>query len=336
MFKRRLMALIAIGLVIGCLGVTAIGCSQSKDDEVEQLRAEVERLRTQVDPRMNGETKSTVDKKASAPPPPTTASSPPQITVRAPFTPAKPSTGTLEIVISSVSGRSLGPPGPWLYIDRKLVRKLSEQSTARQITESLTLVPGTYLVEVAVAPQPGTVGTVPEFAFSLTTQTLTITPNGTVSVPFQVRTLAETNYGAYVALWADHEGLTKQWTWQFDRRSAAYSEDLLVNALRTCSSRIRSRRPEKPVVMLDISEKFGGPREVDSDQIRLLVEWLKSSYWTDWPNYSQFPAPADASPEVRRAYEFMATLDDKVRRKKEQISELNSVARELEEATRRQ
>lgn len=111
-----------------------------------------------------------------------------------------------------------------------------------------------------------------------------------------------------------------------NRETKAYNDDLLYLELANIHARFRNAPPRKRVVHARLPTIHGGPREIDAEQVRILVGWL-NFYYTGW--YSEI-VELFAPPELQnQAKDLGAT----VRRNRERTFELKAIAVALEKAT---
>lgn len=309
------------GVVIG-----GVGCSQSKDAEVKQLRAEVERLHTQVDARRD----APASHQTALP------------TNPGPRVPSTSQLGTLRVVLKFDNYvYRLGQPGPWLYIDRKLVRRVSITNDApTQVVENLSVVPGTYIVEAVAAGIQDHNYQLTPFALSLQSAQVRVEPGAEVVVQLTVTpglTVYQQQNVAEELFAVNAQHIVRNSSNYFQDQAALYAEDPIVAALRNTAAQLKSRRAEKPTLLLDIPEKYGGPREVDAAQVSVIVDWVKAKYWGKWYSYSKSPfaTMSTQEPVVTEAYRLLRALDERVKLQIDQIDEFKGIARRLDEAASR-
>jgi hypothetical protein len=111
-----------------------------------------------------------------------------------------------------------------------------------------------------------------------------------------------------------------------NRDKDLYNNDLLHLELARIHARFRVQPPKNRVVFANLPTIHGGPREIDSEQVRILIDWLASRYlgWYDEAAIER-AAPAELKNQAK-------DLGAVVRQNRERTAELNGIAVALEKA----
>jgi hypothetical protein len=112
--------------------------------------------------------------------------------------------------------------------------------------------------------------------------------------------------------------------------------DLLVAALATTYDDFRKPggAPKRRVCHVRLPETHGGPRELNAQQVRILVQWLDDTYWgwypfTDRDNVAFRVMAQQLNADQRNKWESLTAF---VKRNREMVRELNAIASALEKA----
>ena len=335
-----------------CLLVVAVaacganaGCGRTEQAELEKARAdaeqakvEAEALRKRLDalesksaaPTAKPAAEAAAGGNSTAEPGNASAASPVR-TVRT--SPSGPRPGTVRLTIYN-QVQVFSSHSPWIYVDGRLVRDLRYETDPNAPT--LTLLPGEYLVEVTCAgvPRQESYPTIPFFLSSVGRR-VKVEAGGEHGLEFDLGHLTSPDSIPLAAALAvppgnNARGWAERWRIVAETKMKLYETDLVVEALRRLDASLGTRTAERRIAWLDIPEMYGGRREVNEAQVRLIVDWLKASYWVGWP--ADFTYRTDITYEGNPEAELQAVkfTDQLVKRHKEQIEQLKSVARKLE------
>lgn len=246
--------------------------------------------------------------------------------------------GTLTIAFSWA-----GFPGPWLYVDGKLIRAFRDQNLSFDVvTHSVSLEPGRHKVQIVfcknghlVTTESAVVQIEPGGSIRFERPVLGGDSNphpldfkqvyaaGVVGLgePHVHGAFKDIGYAEWLAGWA---------TW-IGGQSQLVDSDPLTKALRRMHADFKRRPPARNVALLDLPEKLGGPREVDGTQVRILLRDLTQEYWGRWPETVALPM-AEPDEKLRLALTQYERLQAIVKQKLEEMNELKGVARMMEEA----
>ena len=222
-------------------------------------------------------------------------------------------------------------PGPWLYVDERLVHSYAEEfGRGYRFTENLSLPPGKHTVEVDSTTYAR------DFPLTFQRQVVQINSSQDTTVTFTLLK-AEDEYSfsgkasdIITGGNANYSRAYQHYAGKFSTQMTLYQTDPVVRALLSA----KANPIIKHVVVVDLPESRGGRRELDARQVRLIVAWLHYSYLNGW-----FPALITRSVDDFRLGPDLDELDRKVdllkglvKQKNDEIEEFNAIARKLDEA----
>lgn len=244
--------------------------------------------------------------------------------------------GTLRLTVEADDFETiLKQPGPWLYVNHKLVKKyhgrLAASDEGPRVTDELSLLPGTYDFELAIAVTPGDPS---RFILEFERWRMTIEPDHVATYSYRFGPVFESSKLGPHAVFQQIPA-TGAAQWYLDQEAKAertmtvYGQDPLVAALRQFKAGYEARLPDKPVFRLDLPEKYGGAREMDWEQVYWIAHWLNYHYWHDWPNVVPTPVTASESPEELQVWRQWQKLDAVVHQHRELTLEYAHFAQRL-------
>jgi hypothetical protein len=217
------------------------------------------------------------------------------------------------VVSFSVSPDGNHPMGPWLYIRKKIYKDFTSPTVAvtGKSDETFSLEPGNHLVELGYltrwAPD--------SFPFPLGFQSkeIKIEPDKTCQVAFEIpgSNLIPHGKKAYEGLGIvlppllpdDNGKFLKGLIDRLNSRIHGYTDDKVRGALVKAYDQRRRDSPKRPLIFVPLPETAGGGRELDAQQVDLIVEWLKFFYAPpllgDVMDSKDFPQQAQYFREVK-------------------------------------
>lgn len=268
--------------------------------------------------------------------------------------PSRSTPGTLNVWFGGG-----GNPGPWLYIDEKLVRNYSTRPHVQGDpfwneghSDSVTVQPGRHKVQLVYLNSNKRVS--PSMLAATEPFFVQIEPGGIVSVgngvfnvggivlPFShelsvleavVGHPTLNVHGTLVSPMNPRKWLDGWAVW-VDAQSVLLESDPVFTALRKLHAEFKQRKPSRKIVKLDLPEKHGGPREVDGSQIKVLIFELKRQFFGEWPVKVISIREDDPAKnaELLQTEGLHKRLNDAVQQKINALDDLNGIARMLDEA----
>lgn len=237
--------------------------------------------------------------------------------------------------------------GPWLYVNGQLTKnpsdrrieyaqgpQLNAERTWIEVRETLSLEPGNYLIEFVVEGyDPKQID-----VFVLQTQSRRIQVEADKSVEFAAEfpiQLIVAKREAQVEFQGVPDNLDtwlRDYTDRANQQVKLFDIDPLVTALTEAKKSLGGSPPPKPVAMVDLPEKYGGRRELTAIQVRLIVDWLQRKYWGDWTDADTLRVNASVRANAEANKQQINLLDAIIKRHREDIEQLNSLARKLDQA----
>jgi len=220
------------------------------------------------------------------------------------------------------------PPGPWLYVDDRLVRSFTGDLALGgpwTYTEALSLPPGKHEFSVGYTTYGDS------FPLGFYRQVGRIEPGREQTLPFTLPAPSEITYSdasihPFVSLTPEGRQLVQHMLDVGDERQALYTSDKVVTALSDLKKSFKTKRPNRGAVLVDLPETVGGPHELDVRQVGLVIDWLRYFYCDSFLcDGADGPYFQDLSPKVRR-------LMTAVKLRRDAIEEFRSIVRDLENA----
>ena len=233
----------------------------------------------------------------------------------------------------------------WVYVNGSIVeRKLDRFWSYGNLLDKfeILLVPGEYTVEVAVSkPVESNDDKFFDenfFPFTFISQKVKIETGKLTEVKFNVR--HKSTYGpprwiyrgktvqelaieaGRVYTWED---FLKEWVEELNYTLKHLPKDPTWLAINDVYVALQQSPPFRPIVYIDMPEKYGGGRQYDGYQVRLIVWWLKEVCCGFFPfkNIDEIPAP------YRERYKQISSQISSLR---DSIGIFNQIAEKLEEA----
>lgn len=346
---------LAIGIVL--IGLLGSGCSSDRAElEKAYTEAAVDRAEVEMLPNERAGEAVVEDADTSVNALPPTASLPAGSSEAPPNNAAsrvrrssgkRPGKLRLSLTIDDTDDFDL-QAGPWLYINRKLVKCYHRQLVNEPACEDvLSLLSGTYTFEIAAATPINDPAAIP---IQFHTWRMTIEADRELSHSFRVPDTFTSDVRPLkhqrIPTGAAAEWF-REWADKAERKISLYRGDPLAKELQQLKAACDRRLPERPVFQLDIPEKFGGPREVDPAQVHLIARWLDLHYWHDWPDLVETVGPdgnvqvvwllgggdglrpRDPDPDYLKVSRAWNQLHDMVQQHRDEIAEYALFAKRL-------
>lgn len=258
---------------------------------------------------------------------------------------SKRKVGALAVTVDAGGGvlGGLRAPGPWLYIDRKLVETQPFGAGESSLKQNLEMVPGSYNVEAVWtrSPRGSASSDEPPFVFAVVSSPVEVRAGevAELALTFQHEPLGDNEISIQhpptLVFVEPSSQMVQETRANADRQIQLFEADSLVQQLKELQNRWSDSAnwPKKPVIMLNLSDEYGGPREVDAAQVRLLVDWLKWKYWKDFSSGYAFQVAIETA-EGLEAKQQLDTIFALIKQYLAGIDELKSIASRLDEAKR--
>jgi hypothetical protein len=229
--------------------------------------------------------------------------------------------GTLKLTLAHADGE-YGSPGYTIYMDGRILARFDgEAPSRRQNPRRLRLPAGRHRVDAAI-----TLGTRPmdvHFPFRFRSAEVVVPAGGVAAVTLDVQTGYE---GAMALSGYPEEGPSASWFegWLQSVRETRgrVSEDPVAAALMEAGHRSDWPASAKGRVWLELPQDFGGAREYDADQVRMIAAWLQRYHWS-WASRLPDDFVRRMSGEMRAEYESVL---EQIEREKAFLAELADVA----------
>lgn len=210
----------------------------------------------------------------------------------------------------------------WIYVNGTLIEKNTAVSGAGSLKPvDITLLPGEYNLEVLNRSFG--------YPFHRTKKTAMVKAGETTNVTMDI---SYYNGGAVSLRFSTLDGGTWE-EWLNDlRKNVKVAQDsisyaAIVTTLNETRYALASSPPQSKAVFINLPEEYGGGREYDSEQVRKIIEWIKTEYVHWFPiktNYPQMPT------EVIAQFD---QLDAVMTNLKKYVEGLNSIADKLDKVT---
>ena len=202
--------------------------------------------------------------------------------------------------------RSEGPDDPFVAMDSRGVAVrgradgevlfiragVERTSVFRQVRVDVP--PGRHRVELATAPIPEAI---PLFPFAVRGTEVSVSAGEVRTVGLRLGAHPRPRWPPeHGNVTEDPLGWVEKQVSAADTILASYYADPVGRALEDARSDLRRSPPSDPVVLVRLPQERGGARELDSNQVRSIVQWLRSTHWQFWLNEpAWYVNDADAS-----------------------------------------
>lgn len=223
-----------------------------------------------------------------------------------------PLTGTL--IVKPIMNVDETSEDYWIYIDRVLVQAGHFSMEPFQVQ----LLPGHYSVEVAISDNSSINIDFP-FTFQSSEARVVAEDTATVELVIDQRSAESVALGflSYsYDTWDD-------WYNRLRSRTNATLTDLQSHKVILALNDVMTIQPLNNSIYLNLPDAYGGGREFDSRQVRIIVEWLQIEAWSWFPDL-----PYGAPEEVSRAYGDLSSV---VGQSKNAIAQYSHIAQKLEQ-----